>query len=230
MNRIPAGSARKAVRRSARRTPPKPRAWRVTEQKPPPAWQRLLGPSLAVAGAVAVGFGLLSVTGVFGAAAPSPTPAPSVATSRQIVSSTLGGNTPTTTATPLPSTPVPAVGGFTPQPTPGLTIQAGPPVAVQQITPITAASPPPPRATPSSLPGSVVPASARPAAAGPTPPSSPSIADELRAINATATALTDRVAAQSGSATPGPAGTPRATVTETPIPTAAPPLVPQPQA
>jgi hypothetical protein len=178
-----------------------------------------------VAGAVAVGVGLLSVAGVFGTAAPSPTPLPSGAAARQIVSSTLGGSTPTTTPTALPSTPVPAIGAFTPQPTPGLTIQAGPPVTVQQVTPVTPATPAQPRSTASSLPGSLAPATAKPAGA----PSSPSIAEELRAINATATALTERMAAQPGSTAPVPSGSARATATETPIPTAAPPQVPQPQ-
>ena len=207
-----------------KRRPSKPRAWRVTDRKPPPTWQKLVVPGLMAGGAVIIGLALLLATGVFGATVATPTPAPTVRPTREIVSSTIRGNTPTPTDTPLPSTQVPAISapGFSAPPS--LSLSPAPPVQVQQVTPAA-----PPRATPTvqgALPGAVV--TARPSTAATSVPTT-SIQDELRGINATATVLSARVAALSSSS-PAPSGTPRPAPTDTPIPTAAPPIVPQPSA
>jgi len=173
--------------------------------------------------AIGIGVALLLTTGVLGSSAPQVTAVPTAAPTRRIVSSTISGSTPTATSSPLAVTPVPAVGGSLPSAAPGLTLSPGPPAQVQPVTPVTPAraSAPPALASAGGLPGAL--ATARPA----TPVPTTSIEDELRSIDATATALSSRIDSLASSPTAS-SGTPRAAATETPIPTAAPPVVPQP--
>jgi len=225
----------------------KPRAWRINESPlgAQPSWSPAR--VLILAGVVALFIGgifALFAGGAFGAPAGSrttPTQAASPqASSRQIVSSTLGGEAPIVSPTPLTVIPAPATGGA-PAQSADSTAQAqfspAPPVAVQQVQPATGRQPAPASAAPAAsasptLPGTVVPSSAPAAAAGgPSPAGSSngvasSIQSDLNAMDASAAALAQQAGVLSSPATPQTSGTPRPAPTETPIPTAAPPIPP----
>ena len=223
-----------------------PRAWRASAGSLPDRpldWKRI---GLLAGGLLALVFVALLAVGVFSAShsgSPAKAP-PQAAEQRPIVSSSLVGYTPTARSTPrAASTPVylgasPIATSDTAassRPLSGVhgSPAAGPPAAVQDVTPASAAHGAP--ATPAHrLPGSLVPASsATPDYTVPTPGASGGIQGDLSGMHATAAALS-RAAARlrpgssstSPSASASAAGQVQPAATDTPIPTAAPPIVP----
>lgn len=230
-----------------------PRAWRASAGSLPNRpldWKRV---GLLAGGLLALVFVALLGVGVFSAFQPGlPAKAPPpVAEQRPIVSSSLVGHRPTATPTPreartpvyLGASPIAtsdaAASSAGPLASANGSLAAGPPVAVEDVTPASGALGS--RASPANrLPGSPVPASsATPDYTAPTPGAtlgqgmSGAIQGDLNGMQATTTALSRTAAGLRPGSSPTPpsastsaVGQVQPAATDTPIPTAAPPIVP----